>query len=755
MRSSPNLGFIDGSASRVIYPPTKISWYVWLLLISKFFRCIGVFVAYDAVQSIHVVYFLLLVTLLCSLVYGFIQRPLSGSKKLQQVVWINIARHAFVQTCLNLLWFCGLAHVGPLRAVLLSEHADVVVLAVWGAVLKGIGGPGRLRGSFWFVLGVLSLVLFDNDLIKAAEHPEGQQHHGISHLLYYLLAWTGLSDHEGGIVVLLLTLCLQAYVNNGGRRLAVDVGGSKRLHALTAIVSAGFLCPLALIIWMTQDSPSPGTLHFLPQAFAVALFVFVLHYYIDAACVQRLDVMRTARVGTLATFFAGLLLSAVWKNSVRNEKINDSDMFKDKPDHGFSGGVAFSIVMLSAATLQLTSSKERWRGPVGMSSLPLHGLPGEALHRSQSLLTFLTTTLKLILSNRNSRTIFYFLCVNLCFTFVEFAYGMWTNSLGLISDGFHMLFDCSALVMGLVASVMARWKPTKTFPFGYGRIEVLSGFVNGLFLTVIGFMVLCEALGRLWEPPQVHTERLLAVAVGGLIVNLFGIVSFSHNHSHGHTHGSSHGHAGSQERAGSHGHAGSHGCAGNHGHQAASHAHSHNINTNMQGVFLHILADTLGSVAVIISSLLIDWYGWLIADPICSLILSGLILASVLPLLKESASVLLLRVPTRIEESAKTCLEKILEIEHVISCRDPRFWQHSGDIYVSTIVVQCKGDISEQRIIHNVTTILEEAGFSQTTVEVEVLSGIDPVVESPPSQWGLGTIVKTRQNPFPNSIRAI
>lgn len=57
---------------------------------------------------------------------------------------------------------------------------------------------------------------------------------------------------QGGIVVLLLTLCLQAYVNNGGRRLAVDVGSSRRLHALTAIVSTLFLCPLALMVWMTQ-----------------------------------------------------------------------------------------------------------------------------------------------------------------------------------------------------------------------------------------------------------------------------------------------------------------------------------------------------------------------------------------------------------------------------------------------------------------------------------------------------------------------
>ncbi|KAG7153318.1 Zinc transporter 5-like, partial [Homarus americanus] len=675
----------------------------------------------------------------CALVYGFVQRPLSGSKKLQQVVWINIARHAFVQTCLNLLWFYGLAYVGPLRTILLSEHADIVVLAVWSAVLKGIGGPGKLRGSFWFVLGVLSLVLFDNDATKAAEHPEGQQHHGVSHLLYYLLAWTGLSDHEGGIVVLLLTLCLQAYVNNGGRRLAVDVGGSKRLHALTAIVSAIFLCPITFMIWLTQDTPSPRTLQFLPQAFVVALFVFVLHYYIDTACVQRLDVVKTARVGTLAVFFAGLIINAIWKYSGGSEE-NDGTDVKEKLEHAFSGGVAFSVVMLSAATLQLTSGKERWRGgPGGVPALPLHGLPGEALHRSQSLITFFTSTLRLILSNPNSRTIFYFLCVNLCFTFVEFAYGMWTNSLGLISDGFHMLFDCSALVMGLVASVMARWKPTKTFPFGYGRIEVLSGFVNGLFLTVIGLMVLYEAVGRLWEPPQVHTERLLAVAICGLIVNLFGIVSFSHTHSHGHSHVSSQNHCHN----------------GSHGHQVGTHKHNHNVNANMQGVFLHILADTLGSVAVIISSLLIDWYGWLIADPICSLVLSGLILASVLPLLKDSASVLLLRVPTGIEAAAKTCIDKILEIEHVVSCKDPRFWQHSGDIHVSTIVVQCSSDISEQRIIHNVTAILQEAGFTQMTVEVEVLASADPVVECPPSQWGLGTVVKTQQNPHPNCIRAV
>ncbi|XP_050737448.1 zinc transporter 5-like isoform X3 [Eriocheir sinensis] len=738
MRSNSNIGFRDDSSSPVIYPSTKIPWYVWLLLVTKFFRCIGVFVAFDAVRSIHVVYFLLLVTLICSIVYGFVQRPLSGNKKLQQVVWVNIARHAFVQTCLNLLWLYGLSQVGPLRAVVLSEHADIVVLAVWGAVLKGIGGPGRLRGSFWFVLGVLSLVLFDNDAAKPTEHPEGQQHHGVKHLLYYLLAWTGLSDHEGGIVVLLLTLCLQAYVNNGGRRLAVDVVGSKRLRALTAIASTMFLIPLSLIVWLTQESPSPSILKFLPQAFVVALFVFVLHSYVEAACTQRLDMVRTARIGTLAMFCAALLVSAVWRPSAVHGG-GAGDEPNRQLEHAFSGGVVFSIIMLAAATLQLTSNK----GSPSSTMLPLHGLQAGAIQRSQSLITLFTSTLKLILANRNSRTIFYFLCVNLCFTFVEFAYGMWTNSLGLISDGFHMLFDCSALVMGLVASVMATWKPTKTFPFGYGRIEVLSGFVNGLFLTVIGLMVFYEAVGRLFEPPEVHTERLLAVAVCGLIINLFGMVSFSHTHSHGHSHeGGSHSH----RRTGSH----SHRSNGSHGH-----SHGHSVNANMQGVFLHIMADTLGSVAVIVSSLLIDWYGWLVADPICSLVLAGLILASVLPLLKESASILILRVPVGAEENIKKCIDKILEIEHVVSCNDPRFWHHAGNVLVATVKVQCRSEASEQRIIHAVTSILQEAGFSQVSVEVEMLAGGAVTTASPPSQWGLGTLVNTHSNPFPSSIRAV
>ena len=77
------------------------------------------------------------------------------------------------------------------------------------------------------------------------------------------------------------------------------------------------------------------------------------------------------------------------------------------------------------------------------------------------------------------------------------------------------------------------------------------------------------------------------------------------------------------------------------------------------GVFLHVLADTLGSVGVIISTILIENLGWKIADPICSLFIASLIFASVVPLVKETALILLLRTPIELEGSIQLALSKV------------------------------------------------------------------------------------------------
>ena len=128
--------------------------------------------------------------------------------------------------------------------------------------------------------------------------------------------------------------------------------------------------------------------------------------------------------------------------------------------------------------------------------------------------------------------------------------GLWNNSLGLISDAGHMLFVGAALVIGLIASYMAQWPSSPTYSFGFKRVEVLSGLVNGVFLVFVGVSVAMESLERLHNPPEVGDDQLMATSVGGLLVNIIGLVFFhdvshaghDHDHGHDHNHGHSHGH---------------------------------------------------------------------------------------------------------------------------------------------------------------------------------------------------------------------
>jgi len=71
--------------------------------------------------------------------------------------------------------------------------------------------------------------------------------------------------------------------------------------------------------------------------------------------------------------------------------------------------------------------------------------------------------------------------------------------------------------MGLVASCMARWSGNKHYSYGYGRVEVLSGFINALFLIVIALFIFLEAMERLYDPPDVHTDKLMVPSVFRLL----------------------------------------------------------------------------------------------------------------------------------------------------------------------------------------------------------------------------------------------
>uniref|UniRef100_A0A3Q3EC75 Zinc transporter n=1 Tax=Hippocampus comes TaxID=109280 RepID=A0A3Q3EC75_HIPCM len=365
--------------------------------------------------------------------------------------------------------------------------------------------------------------------------------------------------------------------------------------------------------------------------------------------------------------------------------------------------------------------------------LPLSIKDDEYKPAKFSLLLKLSGWIRSILSDKTSRNLFFFLCLNLSFAFVELSYGIWSNSLGLISDSFHMFFDCTALLAGLAASVISRWRSNDSFSYGYVRAEVIGGFVNGLFLIFTAFFIFSEGVERALEPPDVHHERLLPVSVAGLLVNLVGIFVFQHgghghshaDHGHGHSHslfngsaGHGHAHHGHAHHHGHHGHAhGGHGGHEGHAHHGGHHGHSHH---DLDGVLLHIMADTLGSVGVIVSALLMQNYNLMIADPICSMLIAVLIGVSVVPLLRESIGILMQRTPPSLERALPECYQRVQQLEGVYNVQQPHFWTLCTDVYVGTLKVVVAPDADARWILSQTHNIFTQVGVRQLYVQIDM-----------------------------------
>jgi len=283
-----------------------------------------------------------------------------------------------------------------------------------------------------------------------------------------------------------------------------------------------------------------------------------------------------------------------------------------------------------------------------------------------------------ILADQESRRIFYFMLLNLSFMGVQSTYGYLTGSLGLISDSIHMFFDCVALLVGVCAAVMAKWPPSSKFPYGYGKIDTLAGLGNGIFLMLISVEIVYEAIERLFEGSTLErTTELLFVSIAGLCVNMVGIFAF-HGH-HGHHHGHDHSHAG-------HGHSHSDDSHNHHRPSNAAsaspakpqasggHGHHHHGGENMQGIYLHIMADALGSLAVVISTILVQFTGWSGFDPLASCIIAVLIFVATLPLVSSTTKILLLSLDSDIEYNLRDVLGGVSSIRGVVGYTVPKFW---------------------------------------------------------------------------------
>ncbi len=220
----------------------------------------------------------------------------------------------------------------------------------------------------------------------------------------------------------------------------------------------------------------------------------------------------------------------------------------------------------------------------------------------------------------------------------EFIGGLLTNSLALLSDAGHMLTHAFALGTSLLAIVVAARPTTPERSFGLYRAEVLAALLNATTLVVITGAIVGEALGRLLHPVPVLTGPMLVVALVGLAVNLA---------------------------------------------SAAILAGAQGGDPNVRSAFLHMVSDTLSSVAIIAGGFLLLATGWWIIDPILGLLISVLILYWVARLLRDSVHVLLESAPAHLRVG--TVVDALRAEEPAIrGVHDVHLWEITAHMYALT-----------------------------------------------------------------------
>eukprot|EP00051_Salpingoeca_urceolata_P015259 m.196951 g.196951 ORF g.196951 m.196951 type:complete len:729 (+) comp18340_c0_seq2:183-2369(+) len=663
-----------------------------LLVCSKIARSLGLFLAVDLLKNgFHVVTFAWLVLAISGLAFALLQRPFSRGTPLHSIQWAKITLHAAVRLAEVLFYFFGLLLCGPVRALLLGEYSETALIGIATLVVKGTQSTEKTRGALICLFGLFVMLMWDSPSAgHAMEHSDQDGTHQDFHTVWHYtnFGWTQFADHSVGMVCLLLASGCNVVACLVGRRVGVEIGGAKRLHALSVFTSVVMLTPVVLAMWALlpvtaakEPAEEMNTSLLVAHVGGSALFLFVIDYYVEKAAAAKLETHQVLFFATTASFVSAAVLENIWDG---------------RSTLGYSAVFSFLLLVLGSRLLSKGKPPHS-----AHETLPLHAMRSKQTH---SVFSVLRGAFRDIFDSRDSTQIFYFLCLNFAFMLVEFVYGISTNSLGLISDASHMLFDCAALVVALAASLIAHWKPTRTYSFGFERIETLSGFANGVLLVVVALHIAVEGLERLMTPPEVSTDQLMLVSVLGLAVNMVGLCAFSHAHaaSHGHSHAS-------------------------HGHSHASHGHSHghdhggcdHDNTNMQGVFLHVLADALGSVGVIISSFLIEQFGLMVADPLCSLFISALILISTVPLLRQTAATLLLTTPLSVQEQLPAAMDKIKSLQGVVGVRAPHFWAYTATNTQGSIRVVVASTTHQQWLISQVVPILKSIGVNHVTVQVE------------------------------------
>ena len=273
----------------------------------------------------------------------------------------------------------------------------------------------------------------------------------------------------------------------------------------------------------------------------------------------------------------------------------------------------------------------------------------------------------------NRRRLVLTLCLAASYMLAEAVGGWLTGSLALLADAGHMLSDAAALGLSLFAIWIAQRPPTPRRTWGYYRTEILAALVNGAALVAISVWVVVEAVERFGEPREVNAPVMMAIAAGGLVVNLvaLGLLSGGRNES-----------------------------------------------LNVRGAWLHVLTDALGSVQAIAAGALIWAYGWQWADPAASVLISLLVVYSAWHLLKETVGVLMEGTPAHIDlDEVRNALAGL---PGVCGVHDLHVWTITSGMEALSAHLVVEGEASTTGLLRQVQASLHDRfGIHHSTVQLE------------------------------------
>lgn len=266
--------------------------------------------------------------------------------------------------------------------------------------------------------------------------------------------------------------------------------------------------------------------------------------------------------------------------------------------------------------------------------------------------------------------------LNLVYVAIEFGAGLWLNSLALISDAGHNLSDVISLVLALLAFKLTEVKPNSRFTYGYKKSTVLVSLLNACILLVAVGFIMRESIGKLGDPQPVEGGIIAWVAGVGILVNAFTAWLFIKDRKR---------------------------------------------DLNVQGAFLHMAADALVSVGVVVSGIAISFTGWYIIDPIIGIAIAVAILISTARLLFDSLRLSLDGVPAGIDpEKVKAAImehePEAIDVHHV------HIWAISTTENALTAHVVIRSQREEGAVKARLKELLARQGIRHATLEFELPS---------------------------------